>query len=78
MNIEAIRVEALSLPLQARAELAEQLLSSLDILPNGQNQTDIEPMWLQVAMRRAAELDQGLSKRISAAEVSAQAHALLR
>ena len=78
MNIEAIRVEALSLPLQARAELAEQLLSSLDISPNGQNQTDIEPMWLQVAMRRAVELDQGLSKRISAAEVSAQAHALLR
>ena len=68
MNIETIRTEAMSLSLQSRAELAEQLLSSLDTLPNGQNQADIEPMWLQVAMRRAADLDQGLSKRISAAE----------
>lgn len=72
MDIETIRIEALSLSLQARAELAEQLLSSLDVLPNSQNQADIEPMWLQVAVRRATELDQGLSKRISAEEVSAQ------
>ena len=73
MNIETIRVEALSLPVQARAQLAEQLLSSLDSMPNAQQEADIEPMWLQVAMRRAAELDQGQSKRVSAAEVSAQA-----
>ena len=78
MNIETIRVEALSLPVQARAQLAEQLLSSLDGMPNTQMETDVEPMWLQVAMRRAADLDQGLSKRVSAAEVSAQAQALLR
>ena len=73
MNIETIRVKALSLPVQARAQLAEQLLSSLDSMPNAQQEADIEPMWLQVAMRRAAELDQGQSKRVSAAEVSAQA-----
>lgn len=78
MNIETIRSEALSLSLQARAELAEQLLCSLDTLPNGQNQNEIEALWLQVATRRATEIDQGLSKRISAAEVSAQAQALLQ
>ena len=73
MNIETIRVEALSLPVKARSQLAEQLLSSLDSMPDAQQEADIEPMWLQVAMRRAAELDQGHSKRVSAAEVSARA-----
>ena len=37
MNIEAIRYEALSLPLQERAHLAEQLLSSLDALSEAGN-----------------------------------------
>jgi len=31
MNIEMIRREALSLPVQERAQLTEQLLSSLDL-----------------------------------------------
>ena len=74
MNAETIRREALSLPVQERAELAEQLLSSLDAL----SETEIAQLWLQEAARRAEELDQGLAKRVSADEVRRQAQALLK
>ena len=62
MNIETIRREALSLTAHERAELAGQLLSSLDAL----SPTEIEPFWFQEAARRAAEMDQGGSQRIAA------------
>ena len=74
MNTESIAIEALSLPVQQRAELAAQLLSSLDAL----SESEIEPLWLQEAAHRAAEMDQGLSKRITAEEVRQQANALLK
>ena len=74
MNTESIAIEALSLPVQQRAELAAQLLSSLDAL----SESEIEPLWFQVAAHRAAELDQGLSIRIPAEEVRQQANALLK
>ena len=41
MNIEAIRQEALSLPPQEQARLAEQLLFSLDTL----SEAEIEQLW---------------------------------
>lgn len=62
INTEAITHEALSLPVQQRAELAAQLLSSLDVL----SEAEIEPLWFQVAAQRAVEMDLGLSKRIAA------------
>ncbi len=68
MNTATITSEALSLPVQQRAELAEQLLSSLDAL----SESEVEPLWFQEAARRAAEMDQGLSKRIPAEEVRRQ------
>ena len=74
MNAETIRREALSLPVRERAELAEQLLSSLDAL----SETEIAQLWLQEAARRAEELDQGLAKRVSADEVRRQAQAMLK
>ena len=74
MNIETIRREALSLPAQERAQLAEQLLSSLDSL----SETEIEQLWFQEAARRAAELDQGLVQRIPAEVVRREAQALLK
>jgi putative addiction module component (TIGR02574 family) len=74
MNTEAILHEALSLPVQQRAELAAQLLSSLD----APSEAEIEPLWFQEAARRATEMDQGLSRRIPADEVRRQANALLR
>lgn len=74
MNTETITHDALSLPVQQRAELAAQLLPSLDAL----SEAEIEHLWFKVAAQRAAEMDQGLSKRIPAAEVRRQAQALLK
>ena len=74
MDIETIRHEALSLPVQERARLAEQLLSSLDSL----SETEIEQLWFQEAARRAAELDQGLVQRIPADVVRREAQALFK
>jgi putative addiction module component (TIGR02574 family) len=69
MNIETIRHKALSLPPQERAQLAEQLLSSLDNL----SETEIERLWFQEATHRATELDQGLIERIPAEIVRREA-----
>ena len=74
MNIETIRREALSLPVQERAQLAEQLLSSLDSL----TEAEIEQLWFHEAARRAAEMDQGLVQRIPAEVVRQEAQALLK
>ena len=74
MNIEAIRQEALSLPPQEQARLAEQLLFSLDTL----SEAEIEQLWFQEAAHRAEEIDKGLVKRIPADEVCREAQALLK
>lgn len=74
MKTATIIAKALSLPVQQRAELAAQLLSSLDVL----SESEIEPLWFQEAAHRAAEMDSGLSKRIPADVVRQQAHALLK
>ena len=74
MNTETIIREALSLPVQERAELAEQLLTSLDAL----SEAEIAQLWLLEAARRAEEMDQGSTKRFSADEVRRQAQALLK
>lgn len=74
MDTATITNQALALPVQQRAELAAQLLSSLDAL----SESEIEPLWFQEAAHRASEMDQGLSKRIPADEVRRQANALLK
>lgn len=74
MNIETIRREALALSVQERAELAEQLLTSLDAL----SPAEIESLWFQEAARRAAELDQGNGRRIASDVVRQEALALLK
>ena len=74
MNTEAIRREALSLTARERAELAEQLLASLDAL----SEDEVAQLWLHEAARRADEIDSGIAKRISAEDVRREAQALLR
>ncbi len=74
MNIETIRHEALLLSPQERAQLAEQLLSSLDAL----TETEIEQLWFQEAARRADEMDKGLVGRAPADEVDREARKLLK
>ena len=72
MNTETLRREALSLPVQARAELAEQVLSSLDAL----SEAEIAQLWLHEAARRAEDIDRGVTQRVSSDEVNSQAQAL--
>ena len=74
MSIQAIRNEALSLPLHERAQLAEQLLASLEDL----SEAETEQLWFEEAARRAAEMDQGLVQRIPADVVRQEALALLK
>ena len=74
MDTDNLTSEALSMPVQQRAELAAQLLSSIDAL----TETEIEALWLQEAANRAVQIDRGLSKLISAEEVRLQANALLK
>ncbi|MBL1263956.1 addiction module protein [Candidatus Methylomicrobium oryzae] len=74
MNIETIRCEALLLSPQERAELAEQLLSSLDTL----TEAEVEQLWFQEVARRADELDRGEAVRIPADEVDREARSLLK
>ena len=74
MNTETLCREALSLPVQARAALAEQLLSSLDSL----SEAEIAQLWLHEAARRADDIDRGATKRVPSDEVNTQAKALLK
>jgi len=65
MNIQTLEYEALHLPIEYRARLAEKLLLSLDDL----SEPEIEKLWLTEAQRRAAEIDSGKVQLISADEV---------
>jgi hypothetical protein len=74
MDLDSLRREALLLPAEKRAELAEQLLSSLDDLSEEESQR----LWLEEAAARASAMDRGETRRIPAEEVNRQARALLK
>ncbi|MDX8392360.1 MAG: addiction module protein [Mariprofundaceae bacterium] len=74
MNLNEIKNEALHLPEGDRADLAQELLISLD-LPT---QDEIADDWLIEAQQRAKDLDSGLVQPIPAEEVRQKAQALLR
>jgi putative addiction module component (TIGR02574 family) len=74
MTMNALRTEAMALPPQDRARLAEELLASLDEL----SEMETGQLWLEEAARRARELDDGLVERIPAELVHQEAEALLR
>ena len=74
MNTETLEQAVLHLPMQQRAELAHKLLLSLE----EQDEDEIAEAWHAEAIRRAAELDSGQDGTVSAEEVRAAAHALLR
>lgn len=74
MNLQQIEKEALHLPEEQRAELAQKLLLSLDVPPDN----EIEEAWLAEAQHRARELDKGIVQPVPAEEVRRKAQALLR
>ena len=66
-----IVAEALELPLTARAELASQLLDSLDDLSEEEN----DQLWAEEAERRFADYKAGKIEAVSADEVFARLRA---
>jgi len=74
MDPQTVEQEALLLPQEARAKLAQKLLLSLDTL----SEEESKQAWLVEADRRARELDNGNAQPISAEEVRRKARSLLR
>jgi putative addiction module component (TIGR02574 family) len=74
MDPTTVEHEALRLPPEKRAKLAQKLLLSLDTL----SEEELEQAWLVEADRRARELDRGEIQPIPAEEVRRKARALLR
>jgi Putative addiction module component len=74
MTIDELKAEALRLNPEERAELASELLVSLDEL----SEPEVERMWLEEAMRRDAALDSGAARGVPANEVFSAARARLR
>jgi len=68
MTVEQIADEALALPSEARALLADRLVESLDPAEDGY----IRELWMREARRRVEEVRSGKVDTISAAEAFAQ------
>ncbi len=71
MTIEELKQEALRLDPSSRADLARELLESLDDLP----EPEIERLWLEEAERRRAAVQSGAVDPIPMDEVFAKARA---
>ena len=71
MTTEQVENEALKLKPEARAELAEKLLRSLEDLSD----EDIQRLWAEEAVRRDAELDSGTASMREAEDVFRDARA---
>ena len=67
-DFKDIAADALELPLTARAELASQLLDSLDDISEEEN----DQLWAQEAERRYAEYKAGNIEAVPAEEVFAR------
>lgn len=74
MNLLQIESEALALPVQERAALAQRLLLSLEDISD----QEFEKLWADESVRRAADFDSGKTTSISGEEVARKARALLR
>ncbi|PKQ29124.1 MAG: addiction module antitoxin RelB [Actinobacteria bacterium HGW-Actinobacteria-10] len=71
MTIEELKREALRLDPSGRADLARELLESLDDLP----ESEVERLWLEEAERRRVEVQSGNVTPIPMDEVFARARA---
>ena len=71
LTTDELKREALRMDPQARADLAHELLASLDSL----SEAEIERLWLDEAERRNAEIEAGRVTPVPAEEVFAKARA---
>jgi len=74
MDVKEIEAEALSLPSEERASLAQRLLLSLEDVSDA----EFEHLWAEESSRRAAAVDSGRPTAIPADDVAQKARALLR
>jgi len=74
MTIDELKAEMLRLNPEQRAELASELLVSLDEL----SESEVDRMWVEEAVRRDAALDNGTANAIPADEVFSSARARLQ
>jgi|AntRauTorckE6833_2_1112554.scaffolds.fasta_scaffold03246_1 putative addiction module component (TIGR02574 family) len=74
MKPNKIESEALHLPVDERAKLAERLLESLDEL----SEKDAEVLWLREAQRRAREIDEGAVELVAPEELERRVQAHLK
>ena len=72
-TVDKIVSEALNLPAQARAFVAERLIESLDAEPAG----EISAAWRKEIRRRCRQIDQGLVELRDAADVLNKARSAL-
>lgn len=71
MSVDELKAEALRLDPEARADLARELLASLD----GLSEAEVEKLWIDEAIRRDEELDSGAAQAYPADEVLNRARA---
>ena len=74
MTTNTIEDAALHLPETQRAALAHKLLLSLE----SQSEAEIAQLWRNEALRRAADIDSGAVKSLSADEVRESAKKLFK
>lgn len=67
MTIEELATEALSLPSESRALLAEQLVESLNVSAPASH---LDELWAAEAQRRLAEVRSGRAQTISGEEAA--------
>ena len=72
-SVDKIVAEALALPPQVRALVAEKLIESLDAEPNA----EISPAWREEVRRRCREADEGTVELRNAEDVFAKAYSAL-
>jgi hypothetical protein len=71
--VDKIISEALQLPAQARAFVAEKLIDSLDAEPGD----ELSPAWREEVSKRCRQIDEGLVELRDAEDVFAKAYAAL-
>jgi hypothetical protein len=69
MSVEELKTEILRLNPEARANLAREILASLDAM----NESEIEALWVEEAVRRDEDLDSKEARTFPVSEVLARA-----
>ncbi|MCB9481608.1 MAG: addiction module protein [Desulfobacteraceae bacterium] len=74
MELNVIKKEALKLPAKLRADLARQLLNSLDNLTD----SEIDDLWVEEALKRNEEIEKGEVKLNSHESIMEEVRTMLK